>query len=508
MRGDRESSVISDQSSVISDLSSVLSGTVITAPPPTFDRVCGPLRTAGPTSSPLVGRGVPTAPSGALDRAWPLLLLLLAILIPWSDVLGAERFPPPEFEPGTYVMPATTTPPARIHLMEYVDMALLLGSLSLASYLVLVKRLRKQILWLMAFSLLYFGFVRKGCVCPVGSTQDVALALFNDGYRVPLSIVVFFLAPLIFTLFFGRTFCAAVCPLGAMQDIVLWRPVKVRPWVEQALGVIPFIYLGAAVLFAATGTAFIICEYDPFVSFFRRSGSFKMLSIGAGFLVAGMFLGRPYCRFLCPYGALLGILSRFSRWNVTLTPTDCIRCQICDNACPYGAIAEPAEAAAQASSPPPSKARLAALILLVPLLIGGGGWLGNRLGIPFSRMHPTVTLAEQVISEDAGKIKEPTDASKAFRQTGKPVQELFADALRIRQRFDFASLLLGGFVGLVIGVKLLSIQLPRKREIFEPDPSNCLACGRCYSYCPKELVRVKKLEKAKATAPTVARQAG
>ena len=449
-------------------------------------------------------RAVATPP-WAFVRAWPLLILLLAISIPWSGLLGAERFPPPEFEPGTYVMPVTTTPPPRVLLMEYVDMALLLGSLSLASYLVLVKRLRKHILWLMAFSLLYFGFVRKGCVCPVGSPQDVALAMFNDGYRVPLSIVVFFLAPLIFTLFFGRTFCAAVCPLGAMQDIVLWRPVKVKPWVEQALGVIPFIYLGAAVLFAATGTAFIICEYDPFVSFFRRSGSFKMLSIGAGFLVVGMFLGRPYCRFLCPYGALLGLLSRFSRWNVTLTPNDCIRCQICDNACPYGAIAEPAEAAAQVG-PPPSKARLAALILLVPLLMGGGGWLGSRLGIPFSRMHPTVTLAEQVVAEDAGKVKEPTDASKAFRQTGKPVHELFADALRVRERFDFASVLLGGFVGLVIGVKLLSLHLPRKREIFEPDPSSCLACGRCYSYCPKELVRVRRLEKAKTAQPAAARQ--
>ena len=74
-----------------------------------------------------------------------------------------------------------------------------------------------------------------------------------------------------FTLFFGRTFCAAVCPLGAVQELVAVRPVKVPRWLDQALGLLAYVYLGAAVMFAATGTAFLICRYDPFVGFFRRS---------------------------------------------------------------------------------------------------------------------------------------------------------------------------------------------------------------------------------------------
>lgn len=433
---------------------------------------------------------------------WSLVIghFLLFALFFVTSVSGVERFPPPELDTNIYVMPAPTTPPARAHVMEIVDVVLLLGALSLSTYAVHKKRLRKWIFWVMAGSLLYFGFVRKGCICPIGSIQDVTLALFHHGYAVPLSVVVFFLMPLVFTLFFGRTFCAAVCPLGAAQDIVTWKPLKLPPWLEHALGVLPFVYLGTAVLYAATGTAFVICEWDPFVAFFRRSGSFKMLAIGAGFLVVGLFIGRPYCRFLCPYGALLSLLSRAAKKPVTLTPDDCIKCQICDVACPFGAIAEPVEAAPP--KPRPGWGRLAALALMTLALIGGGAWLGGQLAVPLSKLNRTVSLAERISAEDSGKITEPaSNPSKAFRATGKPATELYVEAMQVRGQFRFGGLLLGAFIGLVIGVKLIELSFAEAHTIFEPDRANCVACGRCYSYCPKELVKVKRNEKKELTKP-------
>ncbi len=49
---------------------------------------------------------------------------------------------------------------------------------------------------------------------------------------------------------------------------MLIRPVAVPGWLESGLRLFAYAYLGAAVLFAATGSAFIICRYDPFVGFF------------------------------------------------------------------------------------------------------------------------------------------------------------------------------------------------------------------------------------------------
>ena len=245
----------------------------------------------------------------------PILYILLLFVV--VNVDGQQRFPKPEFETG-YEQPSPTTPEPRGLAMEYVDLAVLFGVLALASWLVVKKRSRRGILWLSIFTLVYFGFYRAGCICSVGSIQNVTLTLFNPAYKISITVLAFFLLPLIFALFYGRTFCAAACPLGAIQDIVIIKPIEVSSWVRKTLSFIPHVYLGLAVLFAATGTDFIICRYDPFVGIFRMDAPYIMILLGVAFLLLGMFFARPYCRDFCPYGVLLGWMSRFSRKHMTI----------------------------------------------------------------------------------------------------------------------------------------------------------------------------------------------
>lgn len=446
-------------------------------------------------------------PAPRFAAAWHFFTrVLLSGWLVWTAFYPAplwavERFPPPEFE-SDYVMPHPTTPPPRATTMEYIDTGVFLAALALAAWLVLRVRQRRWIALLTAFSLLYFGFYRKGCICAVGSVQDVALALFQPSYTVPITVVIFFLAPLLFALFFGRVFCGGVCPLGAIQDLVLFKPVKLPAWIRHALSHVPFAYLGLAVLLAATGSAFIICEYDPFVGFFRMSGSFPMLAFGGSLLVLGVFVGRPYCRFLCPYGALLSIFSRVSKWNVTLSPNDCIRCQLCDVACPYDVIYEPAPKDAPQGMPW-DKRRVLIFACLVPALAVAGGWIGYHAATPLARHHATVVLAEQIASEDSGVVTETTEASRAFRQTGKPVTDLIQQAARLRGHFQLGSTLLGAFVGFMLGIKLVQLTIPSVRTSYDPDHANCVSCGRCYTACPKETGRQKQLKRERS-APTAA----
>jgi hypothetical protein len=58
-------------------------------------------------------------------------------------------------------------PLQRAPYWDYIDIAVLIGALSLASWLAIKKRSREGLVWLSVFSLAYFGFVREGCVCPV-----------------------------------------------------------------------------------------------------------------------------------------------------------------------------------------------------------------------------------------------------------------------------------------------------------------------------------------------------
>ncbi|HBF35091.1 TPA: 4Fe-4S ferredoxin, partial [Candidatus Sumerlaeota bacterium] len=123
--------------------------------------------------------------------------------------------------------------------------------------------------WLAVAAVTYFGFLKKGCICPVGSIQNICLGLFNPQFAVPLFVVAVFALPLVFALIYGRVFCSGVCPLGAMQEILLVKPLKVPRPLEAALGLLRYVYLGVAVLYASLGTTFLICKYDPFVGFFR-----------------------------------------------------------------------------------------------------------------------------------------------------------------------------------------------------------------------------------------------
>ncbi|MDG2222171.1 MAG: 4Fe-4S binding protein [Rubripirellula sp.] len=267
-----------------------------------------------------------------------IVVVLLGSVVA-DDVAPDLMFPVPEF--ADHPIPTASVPEVEGEVAAVWDVLILFLALSLASYFTLVSRSRRNIVLLTISCLLWFGFWREGCVCPVGATQNIALAIFDPTYVVPLTVVAFFILPLVFTLFFGRTFCASVCPLGAMQELIAIRTVAVPRWLDHSLGLVAYIYLGTAVIFAATKTGFIVCRYDPFIPFFRMGGNTDMLIFGSSILVISVFVGRPYCRYLCPYGAILRVLSCFSKWRLSIPPDTCVNCQLCEDVCPYGAIHPP-----------------------------------------------------------------------------------------------------------------------------------------------------------------------
>lgn len=416
------------------------------------------------------------------------LLLLLPVAVGAQTLEEQKKQPPPEFTSG-YRPFEPTAPLPRAELFAYADVAVLLLTLSLAAYLALTKRSRSGLRALSLFSLLYFGFYRQGCICAVGSVQNVALALGNSGHALPFTVGAVFLLPLAFALFFGRGFCAAVCPLGALQELVLLRPRRVPPALEHALSLLPYLYLGAGAFFAWTGSAFLICRYDPFVGFFRLSGPTGVMAFGVALLVLSTFIGRPYCRFLCPYGVLLRWAGLFARWRVHVAPTACVNCHLCADACPFGALRLPSPGL-ERKGRREAQRRLAGAIALVPVLVLTGVGLG-RLGSPaMARLNRTVALAERVWQEERGQVRGTTEAAAAWHGLGRPNGELYRQAREARRRIDFGAGTLGAWAGLTIGLKLIALSLRRKHEGYDADPAACLSCGRCYAACPVEQQRL------------------
>jgi ferredoxin len=424
-----------------------------------------------------------------MNRCW-LIGAILVFLLAWPEIsIAAERFPPPEFSAG-HVVPETAAPAPQSRSTGWLDVAVLTLGLGVASWLSLKRRSRTGIVVLSLVSLAYFGFWRRGCVCAIGSIQNVALGVADPGYAVPLAVIAFFMLPLVFALIWGRGFCAGVCPHGAIQDLVLVKPLKVPSWLDEILRVGPWIHLSLAVLLAATGSLFIICKFDPFVGIFRVAGPRFMLVAGAALLVLSMFVGRPYCRYLCPYGPLLGVASRFAKWRPKVTPDACTQCRLCESSCPFGALSHPMPAPAGRERIATSRRRIVVMAVVVPLTALLFGSLGGRVGIASLPLHPDGRLAALVLAQESGEWAGPLpDELTAYHQLGGEKHAVFARAAGLESSFLLFGRAIGAVFGLALALKLSRLWFPRASNDYETDSGRCVSCARCFSACPYELLR-------------------
>ena len=416
-----------------------------------------------------------------MKKALPYIIFILLLF--WHvAILAQDRFPRPEFESG-HVYPTNQMPVPRAPVWGYIDLAVLLGALTVTTWLALKKRSRQGLVWMSLFSLAYFGFYREGCICAVGSVQNVSLALFNTGYSIPLTALMFFIIPLLFALAYGRVFCAGVCPLGAIQELTGIRPVKIPKLVEILLAFVPFIYLAIAILFSSTNSQFIICRYDPFVGIFRLDAPYTMIIFGALLLFAGVFVNRPYCRFLCPYGVLLNIFSRFAGKHLTITPAECTNCRLCEEACPYNAII-PSNIEQKQEEQDKSRKRFILYFVFVPVFALAGALLLYNMAPVLSGANSNVRLAREIRAEKKSGIESTLKDVIAYKESGKTETELYNEEELIIGRFRNGSPWAGAFLGISFGIGMISLTIKSRRSEYKPNQGKCYSCGRCFKYCP------------------------
>lgn len=416
-------------------------------------------------------------------------LLWFAVAMPsWAE----QRFPKPDFKSG-YVQPIYHPPtPARTAIREWTDVAALAAALGISAWLALRARSRRGLWALSVISLVWFGLVRKGCICPVGSIQNVAFALADPTYGLPLTTALVFALPLAAALLWGRVFCASVCPLGVIQDLVIWRPLRLpTPW-SRALGMLGPTVLAFGIALTVSGAGFWICRYDPFVGLYRQGGPAGMILSGVVLLLIGVVLARPYCRFFCPYGVLLSWCSRLSYRHLTITPDECIQCRLCETSCPFDAIRAPEP---PHSDRPSARRKLMVALLFTPLLVVTAGWTGGAaLNALAHIIHPTVALDAALHHEDTLGTPDRTWETRAFRLSGAPRESVAAAAVATRRQLRLGGWWAGAFIGLVGATRIIATLRRSDRRDWVADRSECLSCGRCFAHCPREYVRLGQLD--------------
>lgn len=424
-------------------------------------------------------------------RLLPFIVLLIAGLFAAEFATGAEqRFPRPEFQ-TEYSFPDVQDPAPRATWTKHLDVAVLALSLVAAAWLGLRTRSRSGLVWIAILGVVYFGFWRRGCVCAVGSVQNVSQALADPAVGVAWTTMLFFALPVVFAVYVGRSFCAGVCPLGAIQDLVLIRPVRVPAAIDEPLRLLRHLYLGLGILLAATATGYLICRMDPFIAIFRFSGPTGPVIFGLGLLAIATMIGRPYCRYLCPFGVLLGWGARISRRHMTITPDDCIHCGLCSDACPFNAIHAPVESK-WGESRAHGIRRLAHLVILAPLIILAAAWIGHRLTPRLVWLHQDTRILQELRTSQP---ETPLSAEgQGYVDGGGTVEELTAQVNSRRHHLALGGWFVGAFIGLAAASRAIEVSTRHPRKDYWIERSRCVSCGRCFAACPREQVRRRGLQ--------------
>jgi len=149
---------------------------------------------------------------------------------------------------------------------------------------------------------------------------------------------------------FRKAFCSWLCPIGTISEY-LWRAGKKLfrrdffppRWLDLPLRSLKYLLLAFFVWAISSMSAMGIRDFmqSPYgliadvkmLNFFRHIGETGLLVLGV-LVVASVFVPNFWCRFLCPYGALLGLTSWLSPMKIRRNPEPCIDCAKCAKACP------------------------------------------------------------------------------------------------------------------------------------------------------------------------------
>jgi polyferredoxin len=222
---------------------------------------------------------------------------------------------------------------------QWVDIGMFAAFATLAMVSFFRKSVRLKYVTLVA-SVLYMGIYKSQLISVVNIFGTLTGNLPVFAYS--MAWYAFAIFTVVTTVLWGRLYCGRICAFGALTQLIdAIVPARFRVTVPEALER-RASYIKYGILFAAVGYYLMTRE----IAFYRYIEPFWIFTfdattplwIGLGvLLLASVFVRNLYCRFLCPLGAALGLLSnltvfKIKRWS------ECNTCKLCEKTCEWGAI--------------------------------------------------------------------------------------------------------------------------------------------------------------------------
>lgn len=186
-------------------------------------------------------------------------------------------------------------------------------------------------------------------LCPFGGLETLFSLLVGGGLikRVAASSVALLVAAVVTALVFRRAFCGRICPLGYLQELfggigrkLLKRRLEMPKVLDRPARYLKYVVLAAILLLTWNAGELVIRSYDPWVAYNHLTSAELLTENGIGLavlviaLAGSLVYDRFFCKYACPMGAFLGLISKVSIFKVRRNTATCIDCKACDKACP------------------------------------------------------------------------------------------------------------------------------------------------------------------------------
>ncbi len=163
---------------------------------------------------------------------------------------------------------------------------------------------------------LLLNVVVLGFWCGSFLSMAQVVSWMSNGFNLSISLLsVALLLVVILLPIFGRngSYCHMHCPLGSAQELLSMlhmKQIKFSPKANKLLNRSRYYILLALLFVMWIGVGFSLMDYELFTAFMLGSASTVVLIMAALFLILSLFIKRPYCRYICPTGAMITIMQK------------------------------------------------------------------------------------------------------------------------------------------------------------------------------------------------------
>ncbi len=199
-----------------------------------------------------------------------------------------------------------------------------------------------------AITIPLLGGVSLHAVCPFGGVVTIYQYIVSGTFvqKIHESAFILMLLVLATAVLFGPVFCGWVCPFGSVQEWMgkLGRKLFRKKFnrmishsIDRILRYLRYAVLIWVVVVTAYSAKLFFSDYDPYFTLFNLWSDELALSgviILAVVLLLSLVIERPFCKYACPYGAVLGITNTFRIFQIRRKAKTCINCNRCSNVCP------------------------------------------------------------------------------------------------------------------------------------------------------------------------------